>query len=381
MGIRVQRFHAEARLVSDVGCPVNTATTAPFVFLALALLTPPAVANPSPLFPILPGLIPCVFVMVYLITLATDRGGGYDVLKALYPERRLGPTGGAMVGIVLGILLAAPLAGILVLIYGIARAATMLWWAIVSTRRPDTFKAASVVKPKRMMCAALLLVASLVCLPPAYIYGTGKYINGFWDFRHGISQRTILATTDVMTLDLATRMILDDAGTTSFRDLFEDPASLDRPTFQETLDHQSAIMRELLTRGAKADVGLKPEIRAKLADGGYVREVKKDPYGQEYRFYFGPLKESVNTLPFRCYRGEDYIYDKSAYEEAERQAQGNPVPEDDIPPAPGYPCPRTLGCYVFSFGGDGVPNQLPWGGNGGDDINNWDPEQGWNELY
>ena len=37
--------------------------------------------------------------------------------------------------------------------------------------------------------------------------------------------------------------------------------------------------------------------------------------------------------------------------------------------------------YIFSLGANGKPEQLPFGGNGGDDINNWDNQSGWGEFY
>ncbi len=44
---------------------------------------------------------------------------------------------------------------------------------------------------------------------------------------------------------------------------------------------------------------------------------------------------------------------------------------------------QTAACdlpvYISSYDHNSKPDQLPWGGNGGDDINNWDSASGWSE--
>jgi hypothetical protein len=188
-----------------------------------------------------------------------------------------------------------------------------------------------------------------------------------------------MAVASVRNADLALTKLLADAQRRNLRQLFSDPASLDRPSFIEMIAHHTALAYELLRKGKGADIGLKPEIKQKLMDS--YMNIAKDPWGTAYRFYFGPLKCRVNEIPFRSYRGEKYVYDHAAFEELEKEHRDNPVPESDIPPAPGFPAPRDLPVYIFSCGGDKKPAQLPWNGDGYDDINNWDNTSGWGEFY
>jgi hypothetical protein len=185
--------------------------------------------------------------------------------------------------------------------------------------------------------------------------------------------------TEIKGAELALTKLMKGAHVESLLDLFIDPAALIKPTTQVTIEVQTAACYDLLQYGKNAKTGLKPEMRSRL--GSTYMDLPKDFWMQPYRFYFGPLSGSVNTYIFRCYRGENYVYDLATYEAENKVTRGNPKPDPDTPPAKGYPCPGDLPVYIFSCGADRQPNQLPWGGNGGDDINNWDSYAGWSAFY
>ena len=187
------------------------------------------------------------------------------------------------------------------------------------------------------------------------------------------------AVSEVRTGDLALTKMLEDAECKFLSQLFVNPKELDGPTLAESIEHQTKLCYELLRKGKNAELDLKPEVRQKLSNA--YMDIDKDPWGNKYQFCFGPLKCRVNEVPFRSYRGENYAYDRAALEELDKKLRNNPVPDADIPPAPGYPAPRDLPVYIFSYGQNEKPEQLPWNGNGGDDINNWDAESGWSEFY
>ncbi len=186
------------------------------------------------------------------------------------------------------------------------------------------------------------------------------------------------AVSEIRNADLVFTKLLHDADVKDLHLLFSAPAALDGNSFQETLKNHTAACYDLLLHGRNA-AGLKPEYTSKLADNYML--LKKDPWKHEYQFFIGPIQGAVNTYSFRSYRGEDYVYDRAAYEEAEKEIRGNLKPEADIPPGKGYPCPGDQSVYIFSLGQNGKPDQLPFGGSGGDDINNCDNESGWGEFY
>lgn len=162
-------------------------------------------------------------------------------------------------------------------------------------------------------------------------------------------------------------------------DLFTEPVKLEGPDLPTTIRIQTQLCYELLHQGRLANVALKPEVREKLMSS--YMEIGKDPWKQDYLFFLGPMKTPVNARYLRSYRGRNYVYDQVAFEMEQKTTQGNPVPEANLPPAKGYPCPPDLPLYIFSCGKNKTPDQLPWGGDGGDDINNWDSNQGCAELY
>lgn len=186
------------------------------------------------------------------------------------------------------------------------------------------------------------------------------------------------AVSEINNADLALTKLLCDGGVSQFAQLFTHPEALIGTSTEETIRRQSQVALELLRHG-RYTPGLKPE-QAKRLSPAYM-DLGNDPWGHPYRFYFGPLRGPVNAYVFRSYRGPDYVYDMKTYARESEQITGLPKPEADSSPAPGHPCPPDLPVYIFSYGKNGRPDQLPWGGNGRDDINNWDHACGWERAY
>jgi prepilin-type N-terminal cleavage/methylation domain-containing protein len=171
-----------------------------------------------------------------------------------------------------------------------------------------------------------------------------------------------------------------------------------------------------------AQLHLNPTLRQKL--GNSYMELGEDSWGQKYKFWAGPLR--TGPMMFRSYRIEEtapelddvafaetdvYRYDQVNEDIENAKIPGAPrdeygggtSPTDD--PVPliqeggvtvhwyGYPAPKDLPVYVYSKGGNQLDDanvfiQLDpafstedyalYGG--GDDINNWDTQQGWNNA-
>jgi hypothetical protein len=191
--------------------------------------------------------------------------------------------------------------------------------------------------------------------------------------------RMTRAVSEIKGANLAFTKLLTDANANYISKLLTDPSILQRPTFEETIAAHTEMARDLLMHGKDALAPIAPQLRKKLATS--YMDLGKDRWGNDYQFYFGPLKGTVNARFFRSYRGHDYVYDMKTYENEEKKIPGNPKPETDTPPGKGYPCPSDLPVYIFSLGANGKPDQLPWDGNGGDDVNNWDAQSGWSEEF
>lgn len=178
----------------------------------------------------------------------------------------------------------------------------------------------------------------------------------------------------------------------------------------------SNMFYELLRRGKNAEVSdllpywdLDSKVRSKL--GTSYMEIGNDPWGNKYIFYPGPLN-SLGLVGFRSYRINDaspdqpYIYNLQK-EIEDGKLRGNPKKDfyyDNsgalvYVPLQGYPAPRDLPVYIYSYGEDLTQGQYidilsqivlnhivsadgtySYNG-GGDDINNWDSSSGWSSLY
>lgn len=194
----------------------------------------------------------------------------------------------------------------------------------------------------------------------------------------GDGSKMAAAASDIRQADIALKRLMADAGVDSPYELFANTQGVWGSTIPETVKRQSEACAQLLCNGKNAYVDLRPDMRSLLVSS--YMYLNLDPWGKAYQFYLGPIKVPVNKVPFRSYRGASYKYDHAAYLKESETNKNCPIPEGDTP-APGYPAPQGLPFYMFSCGQNGKPDQLPWNGNGGDDINNWDKQTGWMELY
>jgi type II secretory pathway pseudopilin PulG len=190
-----------------------------------------------------------------------------------------------------------------------------------------------------------------------------------------IPDKRVKAYEDIKAADAALSQILADTGLKDLRQLFVNAKDLVSPTFEQTIQNQSAICLQLLNKGKDTYLNLRPQARNALKSS-YLN-IDKDPWGQSYMFYLGPTKLPVNKIPFRSYKGPAYIYNWAAYTAEKAKNPNTPEPETSSLPGGGFPAPQNKPIYIFSFGVNRVPEQLQWRGNGGDDINNWDDQKGW----
>jgi len=158
----------------------------------------------------------------------------------------------------------------------------------------------------------------------------------------------------------------------------------------------SDVFYELLRRGKAADfdftaqfLGGGPNDKLVLVDavkrklGSSYMDIPMDPWGTNpYFFFAGPLTANPiyrnGASPFRCYRALDedtpYVYTETQKNIEDRIMRGNPAFDN----GPGYPSPKDLAVYIWSYGEDEISNQAE---GGGDDINNWDSASGWSAFY
>ena len=218
-------------------------------------------------------------------------------------------------------------------------------------------------------CLRLVLVSVLCLFVADRMVFVERVVNRAFAMR---------AASEIKGADLALTKLLSDGEVSLLTQLFTHPEALIGTSAEETIRLQSQVALELLRHGRDTS-GLKPEKAKRL--GPVYMNLGNDPWGHPYRFYFGPLQGPVNAYIFRSYRGPDHVYDMKTYARESEQTRGLPEPEADSSFALGYPCSPDLPVYIFSCGKNGRPNQLPWGGNGGDDINNWDNASGWERDY
>ncbi len=191
---------------------------------------------------------------------------------------------------------------------------------------------------------------------------------------------------------------------------------------QDLGDFYTDMFYQLLRQGKNADIAvdLKPEIRQKL--GNSYMDIGLDPWDQQYQFWLGPMRGKLQI--FRSYRIDAaftddienmelidvYKYDVVQQGRENEKVPGSPKqdyydatkptfgslglvggPGNEYNAFYGFPAPKDQPVYVYSRGDNQVvdanaitqkifgPDEYPlWGG--GDDINNWDKEQGWNNA-
>lgn len=258
----------------------------------------------------------------------------------------------------------------------------------------------------------LLVVIAIISILAAIVVPN---VSGWID-----SANKAKAVSEVKNIELALTKVLSDAGRSDMTQLFEQDAAdkLKGVVRDEEgkvagqippdLRHNSRVLYSLLRLGREADdIGLQEDVRRKL--GSFYMDAPLDPWKTQYTFVPGPWR-SNSSIPFRCYRpgevdrfDETYIPEDHAYQYTEetrlleeQRRPGNP--KADAPDKVtgnrvyGFPAPKDLPFYVWSFGANKVDDQswyhldmttLPELGyeGGGDDINSWDNEAGWETFY
>lgn len=219
--------------------------------------------------------------------------------------------------------------------------------------------------------------------------------------------RMARATSEIRNADLALVKMLADADRKDFGTFFKRadttaPVSFGLamlamantlPAGRTIYDVYTDMFYELLRRGKDATL-------TDLVPAGYVfdgdvarklgtsyMDIGRDPWGSNYIFFPGPIRTGI--VPFRSRRlyddGTLITYNNAGVQFMNNRMRGNP-PADGLP---GYPAPRDLPVYIYSMGENKACEQLVLPGMATvgdiyttfDDINNWDSESGWSDLY
>jgi prepilin-type N-terminal cleavage/methylation domain-containing protein len=249
---------------------------------------------------------------------------------------------------------------------------------------------------------------------------------------HILRSRMVTAQAEINTINIALTKILTDSGKSRLRDLFQDQTLFETPpTYADLwsqIQAQTDLFYRVMRQGRNANVAFAEGVKEKLGTS-YQPDLNLDPWDKKYMIYAGPWEPyrdpndptqpapdptqlDVTDIPFRSWRlaiandaygtphgpTDDvssvqympYIYDMTAYNQAEAKIPGNPDPDG----APGFPAPADMPAYIFSTGVNMTPDQnfvldtatglrtpLNRYRGGGDDINNWDKEGGWEGFY
>ena len=247
--------------------------------------------------------------------------------------------------------------------------------------------------------------------------------------------RMTRAVSEIRGAELALTQMLADAERQNLRQLFDPQYFPDAATLgnmEAAVELYTNVFYVLLRQGRNGQqtlmdnygIRLHDDVRGRLASS--YMDLGQDPWGNLYRIWPGPWNRQMErtygpdglgqfaydpilnsqrvAIPFRSYRegfeddvtGEfdPYFYTIDRRQEAEQRVPGNPRADGRA----GFPAPADLPVYIYSRGVDTVTNQNYWGGGGleenmfdapmdieniggGDDINNWDNEQGWSRFY
>ncbi|MBX7258570.1 MAG: prepilin-type N-terminal cleavage/methylation domain-containing protein [Candidatus Hydrogenedentes bacterium] len=240
--------------------------------------------------------------------------------------------------------------------------------------------------------------------------------------------RMTRASAEINGIELALTKMLTDTGRQDFRSFFNTdnvPAlqiplsDLTNQDLAKAIEIYTDTFYKLLKEGKNAELDygivINDAVRSKLGTS-YMTDLGKDPFGNLYQFFPGPWR-SAALNPFRVRQPTTDV--PGGYEPGVQEVSVNdgkhgtvtytPVDETD-PQGYGWPAPRELPIYVFSYGANLVPNQpfaddafiagpgaivatngsgaydgtLDLGDDyvgGGDDINNWDTENSWAPFY
>ncbi len=216
--------------------------------------------------------------------------------------------------------------------------------------------------------------------------------------------RLARALAEVKSAELSLTKMLSDAGKSSFAHFFDEGFRTSY-TLQEAEELYTEVFYKLLRQGRDADLPLKGDVRKKL--GSSYMDLGRDPWGELYHFYSGPLKLAGNNISGGTYLMPFRIYDAGSLD-ADTAVPGGPQADTNsvtfydeelqVYRLVGYPAPAKLPVYIYSKGADlasaqamylGGSGEFAYGGDvpdiehkgGGDDINNWDNAQSWAEFY
>ena len=238
------------------------------------------------------------------------------------------------------------------------------------------------------------------------------------------------SVSEVVGIDTAIAKMLTDSGKSSVRQMFDNapampvtnatPPAIDFAALNTQIAQYTDALYALLRQGRNAPVPILEGGDGRILQGGLrmAKGVKDklatsyldanfDAWDRKYQFWAGPWS-SAAPIPFRSFRpgataedgtvypyaystANDTLDDTGAVVQVNRKTEmdsilpGNPTADEQF----GYPAPKDLVMYVFSTGVNVASDQLTDDPNkpeleykgGGDDINNWDKEQGWTGFY
>lgn len=219
--------------------------------------------------------------------------------------------------------------------------------------------------------------------------------------------RMAKGVSEVKSAELALTKMLSDSQKSNFGQFFS-PA-LTFANLQDAENFYTNAVYVLLRKGRDASLSgpngevFRDDVRKKL--GQTYMDLGKDPWGNLYHFFFGPLKQGVvNNIglagsTYRQYPIPFRIYHVDTAVPGGPSADGNTIAASDGTPI-GYPAPAKLPMYIYSVGADLISAQAMYSENGyagegayredlpdpdnrggGDDINNWDNAQSWDGFY
>jgi len=249
--------------------------------------------------------------------------------------------------------------------------------------------------------------------------------------------RVARAVSEIKNTETALAGVLTETGRSNFRDFLTDATrdqldiwsnqivSGDIQGLIQAQSFYNTFFYELLRQGKESQFvkdNVIAEVRQKI--GTTAITIGKDPWGNQYNFWMGPLRGPV---PLRSYRlanvtydtaalspddpgfstSDAYIYGIDAENAARAELPGQPRRDDDSVRDPqygfvalfggvqayGYPAPRDVEVYMWSSGANkrsdasllaqmnqGVDTSDAAFLGGGDDENSWDTEAGWDNA-
>jgi len=283
-----------------------------------------------------------------------------------------------------------------------ARVAAMLFRA---TRRVLTFRFSGII-----LCLGIVLLGAIIAVP-----NFRKWVQS----SHGFP-----AVSEIRNIELALTKVLSDAGRSSLLDLF-DPVAFEKTCAWYEIQYDADAFEArtaICTRAAYALIisgrnAIQPDARdddimthsrkvlaVDVVDKigtSYYPELGNDPWGNPYQFFPGPWPGNMGPVLFRAYAAP---------------GSGPSLPGDSTPtadpltvtiageaPGPrGHPVARHREIYIWSLGANGVSDQPRYDPThqyapparqhyrsdapdeylgGGDDVNNWDKNQGFMSFY